>query len=76
VPHFVAVGHILRSQPMIATVPQALASALAEPFDLVARAHPAELPQVAINAFWHARFHRDPGVRWLRELLIDTFAEG
>jgi len=76
VPHFVAVGHILQTQPMIATVPEKLAQALAEPFDLVWRPHPAELPQVAINAFWHARFHRDPGNRWLRDLLITTFAEG
>ncbi|MDM0045533.1 LysR family transcriptional regulator [Variovorax dokdonensis] len=76
VPHFVAVGHILQSQPMIATVPEKLARALAEPFGLAVRAHPADLPQVAINAFWHARFHREPGNRWLRELLTETFAEG
>lgn len=74
VPHFVAVGHILRGQPMIATVPEKLAEALAEPFSLVWRPHPAELPQVAINTFWHARFHRDPGNRWLRELITATFA--
>ena len=76
VPHFVAVGHILRSTPMIATVPQKLAESLAEPFGLVWRAHPAQLPQVAINSFWHARFHRDPGNQWLRKLLFETFADG
>jgi len=75
VPHFVAVGQILRSTPMVATVPEKLAQSLAEPFGLVWRTHPAELPQVAINCFWHARFHREPGNQWLRSLLFDTFVE-
>jgi len=37
--------------------------------------HPMQLHQVAIDAFWHARCHRDPGNQWLRGLLFDTFAE-
>jgi DNA-binding transcriptional LysR family regulator len=34
VPHFVGVGHILRSTDLVATVPERLARELAEPFDL------------------------------------------
>jgi DNA-binding transcriptional LysR family regulator len=75
VPHFVAIGHILRSTPMIATVPERLAQSIAEPFGLVWRTHPVALPQIAINAFWHARFHRDPGNQWLRGVLFDRFAD-
>jgi len=76
VPHFVAIGHILRSSGMIATVPERLAQSLAEPFGLVWRPHPVALPQIAINLFWHAKLHRDPGNQWLRGLLFDTFADG
>ena len=76
VPHFVAIGHILRSTPMIATVPERLAHSIAEPFGLVWRAHPAKLPEIAINCFWHARFHRDPGNQWLRSLIFEQFADG
>ncbi|MBT2303770.1 LysR family transcriptional regulator [Variovorax paradoxus] len=75
VPHFVAIGHILRSTPMIATVPERLAQSIAEPFGLIWRTHPVALPQIAINAFWHARFHRDPGNQWLRGVLFDRFAD-
>jgi DNA-binding transcriptional LysR family regulator len=74
-PHFVAVGHILRSSQMIATVPERLARSIAEPFGLVWRPHPVALPQIAINMFWHAKFHRDPGNQWLRGTLFDQFAE-
>ena len=76
VPHFVAIGHILRSSGMIATVPERLAQSIAEPFGLVWRPHPVPLPQIAINLFWHAKVHRDPGNQWLRGLLFDNFADG
>jgi DNA-binding transcriptional LysR family regulator len=75
VPHFVAVGHILRSTQMIATVPERLAQSIAEPFALVWRPHPVALPEVAINMVWHAKFHRDPGNQWLRATLFGKFAD-
>ncbi len=74
VPHFVAVGHILRTTEMIATVPEAFAEQVAEPFGLVYRKHPAALPDIAINLFWHARNHRDPSSQWLRSLMVELFA--
>lgn len=73
VPHFVAVGHILRTTDMIATVPEAFAQQAAEPFGLVYRKHPAALPDIAINLFWHARNHRDPANQWLREQMAELF---
>lgn len=75
VPHFVAVGHILHSTNLIATVPERLAMRCAEPFDLVSVPHPASLPEIAIKLFWHARYHRDPANRWLRQLIFDHFSE-
>ena len=32
--------------------------------------------EIAINLFWHAKLHRDPGNQWLRGLLFDQFADG
>lgn len=75
VPHFVAVGHILQNTDMIATVPERLAQALAEPFGLAMAPHPAKLPEIAINLFWHAKVHKDPANQWLRSLVFETFAD-
>jgi len=75
VPHYLTLGHILGATPLIATVPERLALRIAEPFDLVWRPHPVELPQISINMFWHTRYHRDPGNRWLRDLLFERFAD-
>jgi DNA-binding transcriptional LysR family regulator len=74
VPHFVGVGHILQSTDLVATVPERLAQRLVEPFKLAYVAHPAKLPDVAINVFWHAKFHKAPANQWLRALVFETFA--
>ncbi len=74
VPHFVAVGHILGETDMIATVPERYAQRCVEPFGLTYVPHPAKLPEIAINVFWHAKFHREPGNQWLRTVIFDTFS--
>jgi DNA-binding transcriptional LysR family regulator len=74
VPHYVALGHILRATDMLATVPALLAEKITEPFGLVAVSHPAQLPDIAINLFWHAKYHKDPANQWLRGLIFQLFA--
>lgn len=75
VPHFVAVGHLLQHTELVATVPEKLAQALVEPFDLVTAPLPFAVPAFAVNAFWHAKVHHDPANQWLRQVVVDTFAE-
>jgi DNA-binding transcriptional LysR family regulator len=75
VPHYVSVGHILRGSELVATVPERLADRLVEPFGLVKVPHPAKLPDVAINVFWHAKYHRAPANRWLRGVVFELFGD-
>ncbi|MES2532834.1 MAG: LysR family transcriptional regulator [Pseudomonadota bacterium] len=75
VPHFVAIGHILQSTDLLATVPERLAERMAEPFGLRYVAHPVKLPQIAINLFWHAKYHKDPANQWLRGLVFEMHAD-
>jgi DNA-binding transcriptional LysR family regulator len=74
VPHFVAVGHLLRNSDLIATVPERFAQSVADPFRLTYVAHPAPLPEIAINLFWHAKYHKDPANQWLRGLVFQLHA--
>jgi DNA-binding transcriptional LysR family regulator len=75
VPHYVSVGHILQRSELITTVPERLADRLLTPFGLAKVTHPAKLPEVAINAFWHAKYHRAPANVWLRSVVFELFAE-
>jgi DNA-binding transcriptional LysR family regulator len=75
VPHFIAVGHILQTTDLISTLPERFAERCESPFGLVTSPHPAKLPDIAINLFWHAKLHRDPANIWLRQLIFDLFAD-
>ncbi|BBU30624.1 LysR family transcriptional regulator [Burkholderia sp. THE68] len=75
VPHFMSVGYILQRTDLIATVPERLALQLAAPFSLSLRALPSTLPEAPIHLLWHARVHQDEGNRWLRNVVIDLFAD-
>ena len=75
VPHFVAVGHLLQHSDMVATVTERLAQALVAPFGLAYVKHPATLPEIAINMFWHAKFHKDPANEWFRSLVFRIHAD-
>jgi DNA-binding transcriptional LysR family regulator len=75
IPHFVSVGHILQRTDLVATVTERLADSLTEPFGLTHRPHPVELPEIAINVFWHAKVHRSPAHQWLRAVVFELFGD-
>lgn len=75
VPHFMSVGYILQRTDLIATVPEHLALQLATPFSLSSRALPVTLPGAPIHMLWHARVNQDEGNRWLRDVVVELFAE-
>lgn len=75
VPHFVAVGHILSTTDMIATVPERFARHCVAPFGLRYVDLPLRLPEIGVNLFWHSRFHKEPGNQWLRSVIFDHFSD-
>ena len=75
IPHYVSVGHLLQRSDMVATVTERLAASLAPPFDLAFLPLPMDLPEVAINVFWHTKVHRSPTHQWLRGVVFDLFGK-
>lgn len=75
VPHYVALGHVLCSTDLVATVPERFADRVTEPLGLVARPLAWRLPVSIIGQYWHAHLHRDPGHRWLRDLMVRYFGQ-
>ncbi len=75
VPHFVALADILHATDLIATVTEKFAQRSAQHFGLRYVDHPLDVPDVQINLFWHARYHREPASQWMRTLLFELFSE-
>jgi DNA-binding transcriptional LysR family regulator len=75
VPHFVALGHLLSSTDLIATVPERYAREAMAPFRLRYLPHPVPLPEFDVNLFWHAKYHKEPGNQWLRSVIAELSVE-
>jgi DNA-binding transcriptional LysR family regulator len=73
VPHYTALGHVLGSTDLIATVPERFAQRVTTPFGLTARPLSLKLPASTIAQVWHGHLHRDPGHQWLRGLVVQHF---
>jgi DNA-binding transcriptional LysR family regulator len=75
VPHYVALGDVLKCSDLIATVPQRFAERILKPFDLAMQALPIHIDESSIHQFWHGRLHRDPGHQWLRKCVSQLFGD-
>lgn len=75
VPQWVSVADILPTTNLVATVPEKFAERGAAYFGLKYVPHPIKLPQVQINLYWHARYHREPANQWLRTYFFNMFSE-
>jgi DNA-binding transcriptional LysR family regulator len=75
VPHYVALGDVLKCSDLIATVPQRFAERILKPFDLTTQELPINIDESSIHQFWHGRLHRDPGHQWLRKCVSELFGD-
>jgi DNA-binding transcriptional LysR family regulator len=75
VPHYVALGDVLKHSNLIATVPHRFAQRILIPFDLIMHDLPIAVDESTIHQSWHGRLHRDPGHQWLRKCINDLFSD-
>ncbi len=75
VPHFVALADIIATTDLVATVTWTFAERCAKYFGLRYVKNPFALPEIQINLFWHARYHRDPANQWLRDQFVGLFSD-
>ena len=74
-PSFVAAAVVASQSDGVATVPANLARTLGR-LRLAAFRPPIAIPPIAIAQYWHERYQRDPGHRWLREVCFALFGRG
>jgi DNA-binding transcriptional LysR family regulator len=72
---FVAAAIVASRTNGIATIPANVASSFAERLNLAAFRPPIPLPPIEIAQYWHERYHRDQGHRWLRTTCFELFAK-
>ena len=73
-PGFLGLAAIVSSTDLVATVPRTIAEKLAQTASIVIHPCPVKVPTFMVSQYWHARYHHDPGVRWLRGLCVKLFS--
>lgn len=73
VAHYLVIPAILLETDLIATIPDRLLGFLANPADFRIHRLPIPVGRLEIHQFWHPRFHRDAGNRWLRSVFASHF---
>lgn len=75
VPHFSCVPDLLVRTDLLATLPLLLPEPLLERLNLCRVEPPLPISPVALSFFWSFRQTNDPGGRWVRSVVIETFGE-
>jgi DNA-binding transcriptional LysR family regulator len=73
---FLSVGPIVAGSDLVAAVPSNLARLVAQPTPLQIVEPPRPIGGFDVVMAWHQRYHRDPGIGWLRGELAALFAGG
>lgn len=72
-PGFLGLSAIVSTTDLIATLPRQIGETLAAANGLVVHACPIPVPGFTVKQHWHARYHHEPGNRWLRALVAELF---
>jgi DNA-binding transcriptional LysR family regulator len=72
-PGFLGLTAIISTTDLIATLPRQIGETLAAIGGLRVHDCPVRIPGFMVKQHWHARYHTDPGNRWLRGICAQLF---
>lgn len=72
---FLCVGPIVADTDLVSPVPSNLALLVSRGLKLKMCPPPIKFPPFDISTYWHRRFHQDPGLLWLRTMLVELFSD-
>ncbi|MER0040440.1 LysR family transcriptional regulator [Pseudomonas sp. MGal98] len=75
-PGFLGLGAVVGNTDLIATLPRHIGETLARPHGLNVHTCPLPIETFLVKQHWHARYHQDPGNRWLRSTISTMFQGG
>jgi len=71
--HAAGAGQIVSGSDLVAVLSEPLAIVYCRSGELRSWPLPFDIPRYEVKQYWHRRTHRDPGARWLRQLIAAEF---
>ena len=68
-PQYLAAPHFVTKTDLLWVAPEILAETLAKQYDFVVKKLPIQFPNFEVALYWHERYHKDPGNKWLRDFI-------
>jgi DNA-binding transcriptional LysR family regulator len=65
---------LVASSDLVAVVPSRLAEVFAPRVSIKVLPPPMAFPKFDVCIHWHERYHRDPGIRWMRREFVNLFS--
>lgn len=73
-PHFMSIPMIIARSDLVVTVPHALGVYFARSgANIKVVKPPLKIPNIELKQHWHRKYHKDPKVVWLREVVSQLF---
>lgn len=72
-PGFLGLAAIVSTTDLVATLPQHIGQTLASSSGVKLHPCPVTVPGFTVKQHWHARYHHEPGNRWLRGVIASLF---
>ncbi len=75
IPNFLGAAFVVERTDLLMTIPRRLGELLRGRGEFSIFPIPFTLPAFTVKQHWHARFHNDPGNRWLRGQIAELMSE-
>lgn len=73
--HSLGLSSVVAGTDLVVTIPSRLGQAFSDMADVELFELPLNVPRIDIKQFWHARFHQDPAIQWLRGQFQQLFQD-
>jgi DNA-binding transcriptional LysR family regulator len=75
IPHFMVIPMIVAGTDRVVTIPSHVADTFATLMQICIFKLPIRIPSFDVSLFWHPRFADDPGIRWMRGVMVELFQQ-
>ncbi|BDB29675.1 LysR family transcriptional regulator [Cupriavidus sp. TA19] len=74
-PQYLSAPHFIIASDLLWCAPEILVQRLMPHFEIITKPVPLQLPDFDIGIYWHDRYHRDPGNKWLRDFIVTVVSD-